>query len=365
MKIKETAEDFIVEEILEDGTVAEVGKPVEWQGGEGEHLLFFMEKKNWDTLGALREIAKRLRVSMQRLGFAGTKDRRAWTCQLVSAWNVKKEDLDKIKIKDIELRPWKYGGRVSLGALRGNRFTITVRGLQGEPSLPASIPNLFGQQRFGAGRPVTAEVGKAIINNDFRKACELYLTMTGEEREEDRTARERLAKEKDYAEALGYFPKHLKYERAILGKLAANPRDYTGALRALPRKLLVMFVHAYQARMFNGIVREREALGFGPQPGDVLENGVPTAPLFGFETRFAQGAQGELEKRALEKEWLSLSDFRVPGMPDLGSKGMRRAMIVRVEGFKVLEQGGDWARVRFSLPKGSYATTALSMLTES
>jgi tRNA(Glu) U13 pseudouridine synthase TruD len=35
-------------------------------------------------------------------------------------------------------------------------------------------------------------------------------------------------------------------------------------------------------------------------------------------------------------------------------------MVVGVREFKVLEKGSDWVKVRFSLPKGCYATTVLA-----
>ncbi|MBN3036942.1 MAG: tRNA pseudouridine(13) synthase TruD [Candidatus Diapherotrites archaeon] len=363
MKIKEKAEDFVVEEITPEGKLLEAGGDYDFIGGEGEHLIFIMEKKNWDTINAARELCKRLGVSQKRLGYAGTKDRTAWTTQRMSLWNTKKEGLEQIHIKDITLKPLEHGGRVKLGDLQGNRFTITIRGVTGKPVLPGNVMNLFGEQRFGGTRPVTHLVGKAIVNNRLKEAVETYLWKTfPTERQEDSEARQRLAQEKDFAQALRYFPKHLKYERSMLGHLCKHQNDYAGALRALPRKLLVMFVHAYQAELFNMIVKKRQGIGFEAIPGDVLENGVPTAPLFGFASQLADGKQGEMEKNILEQEWLELESFKTKAMPDLASPGMRRKMLVTTEDFQVLEKGAGWARIRFSLPKGCYATTVLEQI---
>ena len=43
------------------------------------------------------------------------------------------------------------------------------------------FPNWVGPQRFGAGRPVTAEVGKHVLNGDFKQATLTYLSMEGYE----------------------------------------------------------------------------------------------------------------------------------------------------------------------------------------
>ncbi|MFC2174634.1 tRNA pseudouridine(13) synthase TruD [archaeon] len=356
MRIKDTPQDFVVEEITSSGEVLEVGKEYPFSGGDGENLVFVLEKTNWGTMGAMKELGKRLHCSEKRLGFAGTKDRRAVTAQRCSAWNVKKEELDKISIKDIALKPLHYGERVGLGDLQGNRFTITVRDFSGKGKMPDKIPNSFGPQRFGGQRQITHLVGKAIVNGQFHDAVDTYLfgTMDGDPNQE---VREKC--KGDYALAIKEFPMHLTYERSILGHLAKSSSDYVGALRALPRKLLVMFVHAYQSELFNKVLNKR---GLEKMDGDLLEGGVPTGPLFGTNCPLASGEAGEIERGVLESEWLELKDFEVHGMPDLTSEGMRRKLWVEVTDFEVLEKGSDWIKVRFSLPKGSYATTALDYL---
>ena len=364
MRIKEKPEDFIVEEITPDGEVLEVGKPVTWRGGDGDYLVFVLEKKNWNTMGALREIAIRARVSKKRFSFAGTKDRRAITTQRVSAWKLTKEQLSKIKIKDITLKPICYSKEpVVLGDLVGNRFTISV-GDAGHMRKPdGRVPNFFGPQRFGESRPITHLVGKAIVNEQYQLAVEIYLYESFRtEREDDRLARERLAKEKDYAEALNYFPKYLKYERSLLGHLAKAQNDYVGALNALPRNLLLMFVHAYQSYLFNKVLEKRQKIGLDIMKGDIVENGVPTGPLFGYEVMLATGKPGEIEREVLSDEWLDIEDFRINGMPFLSTKGSRRPLYTAVKDFQLLEKAKDHVKIRFSLPKGTYATTVLSYL---
>ena len=44
----------------------------------------YLYKENIDTIQAVNLIAKHLRINQKRIGFAGTKDKRAFTTQLIS-----------------------------------------------------------------------------------------------------------------------------------------------------------------------------------------------------------------------------------------------------------------------------------------
>jgi tRNA pseudouridine13 synthase len=65
----------------------------------------------------------------------------------------------------------------------------------------------------------------------------------------------------------------LTFERAMLHHLDGNPGDHAGALRALPPRLLSMFVSAYQSFLFNTLLSRRCRRGTPlgePVPGDRL-----------------------------------------------------------------------------------------------
>ena len=76
--IRRFFEDFVVEELLVDGSKATIS-PVAMtnQSGGGRYLLCVMVKRNWDTIIATRVIAKRLGVSPKRIQIAGLKDTKA------------------------------------------------------------------------------------------------------------------------------------------------------------------------------------------------------------------------------------------------------------------------------------------------
>ncbi len=371
MKIKEKPQEFIVEEITSDGLVLEVGRDWVFSRSEGEHLICVLEKINWDTNRAIKLIAKRLHVSPKRIGFAGTKDKRAWTTQRISIWGITVDDITKVKLKDLWLKPIAYSSeRIKLGDLWGNRFTITIKDLSQNDIekfvLPEKfrVPNYFGVQRFGEKRPMTHLVGRALVLGNVEEAVKLYLAWVGPgEREETKEARHRLKENWNWKEALSYFPSHLSYERTLLEHLAKNPNDYANALRRLPKNLLKMFVHAYQSYLFNRYLDARlDEIGLDPTDGDILVDETPTGPLYGYEMKMATGKPGEIERNIISDEGVSLDSFRIQSLPEASSKGSRRKVYSEVLDYRLLDKGHDWVRVQFRLRKGSYATTVLDWI---
>jgi tRNA pseudouridine13 synthase len=346
-EIKREPEDFIVEEITPDKKVLEIGKTHKFKDGEGEQLICVLQKSNWDTNLALKRIADVLHVSRKRIGFAGTKDKRAITSQRISLWRIK--NADQLSIKDIRLTPLEYSDkRVELGDLWGNRFTIRVYSKK-QPRKVAKIPNFFGVQRFGDVRPLTHLVGKEIINGDFENAVKMYLTKVfPKESDEAKKARKELAKDWDYSEAIKYFPYGLSFERTMLGHLVNNENDYIGALRKLPKFLKIMFVHAYQSYLFNEYLKE------------VIKKkkDCKNGQLFGYESKIENG----MEEKLLKKEKVELKDFFIRSMPEMSSRGEERRLFIDLKDFEVLEKGKGYYVVRFSLPKGCYATTVVDYL---
>ncbi|MDD5317978.1 MAG: tRNA pseudouridine(13) synthase TruD, partial [Candidatus ainarchaeum sp.] len=281
--IKGEPEDFVVEEITAEGRRLAFGKRVRGRDERGgEYARFVLEKREWNTPQALQEIASRLRVGQKRFGYAGTKDRRAVTVQLCSAWGVEPEAFKALGIPGVKVNgAWRARQGVRLGDLSGNAFTIRVRGARPRSAqavkkifgeLRGAFPNYFGSQRFGSVRANTHLVGKAILRGDLEGAAKNYLCFTeGETNAEALSARARLAKEMDFGEAVEYFPRHLKYERAMLLHLAEVKNDYAGALRSLPRGILLMFVHAFQSMLWNEALSERISAGeTAPARGDFV-----------------------------------------------------------------------------------------------
>lgn len=274
-RLRSVPEDFLVDEI-----------PLEGRGGTaGPFLICRLTKTNWELQHAVKEIAKRLGISHRRIGWAGTKDRNAVTCQRISIYNVMPEQVAAVRLKDISLEVIGQSNEaLSLGDLQGNRFRIVIRDtesldLAGQVSAISStvaegIPNYFGLQRFGAIRPVTHRVGEWILRGDYEQAVLTYIGMEFPgEPDAIKAIRSSFNTSRDPAVALQDLPVQMNYERAMLHYLHTNPGDYAGALRELPPKLLSMFVSAFQSYLFNCALSQRIADGFAlddPQPGDSL-----------------------------------------------------------------------------------------------
>lgn len=272
-KLRTTPEDFLVEELpLAIGT-------------EGKYLICRLKKRNWELQRAVKEIAKRLAVSHQRIGWSGTKDKNAVTTQYISLFDIAPEAVEQVRLADIELTVvGRANEPLSLGSLAGNRFRLVIRDADGpDPdgqlaavaaAAESGLPNYFGLQRFGGIRPVTHRVGELILNGDYEAAVMTYvgLAYPGES-PAIQEARRGFFESRDPLAALHALPVRMQWERSMLHHLQANPGDYPGALRSLPPKLLSMFVSAFQSYLFNRGLSARMETGAGldePLPGDRL-----------------------------------------------------------------------------------------------
>jgi tRNA pseudouridine13 synthase len=417
--IKQSVEDFVVEEVLVDGSKATVEKPTEHPAlGASEsrqrYLLCVLVKRNWDTFIAVRNIARRLGVSQGQVRIAGLKDAKAVTAQHLTIEHGSVEDAARVSVKDILLRPVGYVREaLALYYLLGNSFTIKITKIpqtataikeqvaETTRQLEAAggLPNFFGHQRFGTTRPITHLVGKALVKGDLKEAAMLFLAKpSANEHPDSRQARQELQSTWDFKAAKKNFPKQLRFERLMLAQLAENPDDFAGAFRRLPKRLQVLFVQAYQSYLFNRFLTLRLRSGFGlswAEVGDwvvgVERSGLPVVkvaktvdagnlsetneavgagrlrvalPIVGAKQRFSQGAMGQIEKKVLEEEGVATEDFRVTAAPELARRGGLRAAIAPVKDFRLLDvspRGSSLcdATLVFTLLRGCYATVLL------
>jgi tRNA pseudouridine13 synthase len=411
--LRDRPADFRVRELEAFDT-----EPLDADPGAYPYLVLRAKLNDWDTNDFAARIADALGMSRERVGWAGTKDKRAVTTQLFSIDRPATGTLPEINGAELE-RVGRAGRSLQFGDLVGNAFEIRVR----EPERPeqaasittalqrlatgnddpaddatdddpVGVPNYFGQQRFGSRRPITHTVGEHIVREDWEGAVMAYLADAFEtEPDATREAREFVGETRDWAEALERFPRGLGYERALLNELQSGS-TFQGALDALPTNLQRLFVHAAQSYAFNRIVSERLARGLPlhrPVAGDVVcfagrEGDAPitvpdtdrtqrvaadqvetvarhcergrafvTAPLVGVETTLADGEQGDIERAVLDDLGYTPDDFALP--EPFHSAGTRRAMLVRTA--IDIEDDEAAQTYRFSLPKGSYATVLL------
>ena len=390
-KLRKTPEDFIVKEI----SMA----PHEVPGGIW--TIATVTSRNWETNRLIRILSSDLRISRERIKFAGTKDKRAVTSQLM-AFKVNADRVRTINLKDIKVENVFTSDKgIDIGDLIGNEFEIKVSDLKGnvlkivedtacQVKDLEGFPNYFGIQRFGAIRPVTHLVGRCMVRAEFEQAVMHYLgNPTDNEEPEVQEIRKALTETGDFKEGLRRMPPQLSFERIMLQHLIRRPKDFVGALRQLPKNLLMMFIHAYQSHLFTLILSARMRHGLPlntPTVGDLViptdKNGLPdheewikvdkdnlskvlrqvgngnafvSGLVIGTGTEFADGIQGEIEHKVIEAEGLVNKDFIVPDMPEVTSKGIRREVVSPVFNLKYKE-AEDGIVFTFKLNRGCYAT---------
>jgi len=293
--IKQIPEDFIVKEIMD------------LKLEPGRYSYYLLKKKSYNTIDAIRVIAKNFRINRKFINFAGTKDRNAITEQYISISRGPKKDLH---LKDIDVKFLGTGTeRLNLGTLEGNEFTIVIRNIKTKPKPIKEILNLFDAQRFGS-KQNNHIIGKAIVKKEFAEAVKLI---------DDEQLSEHLNK---------------------------HPNDYIGALKKLPKQILRLYVHAYQSYLWNQMAK------------DSIEHSIP---LIGFETTE--------DVEILQNEGISKIDFLIRQIPEISSEGAYRNRTTKVNNLKVselepdeLNSGMNKVTVSFSLQKGSYATQVIKQM---
>lgn len=300
MKLKEIPEDFIVREIFDLHTF-----------DKGKYTYFKLWKKNYTTIKALQTIGRRFKIPLKKFGFAGNKDKRAVTVQYCSVqgkiWSFESPNL-KVEVLGKGDEP------ISLGDHEGNEFEITVRDISKRPQKLDEFKNYYGMQRFSKNN---VTIGRAIVKKNFMRAALLI---------EDENAQEYLEK---------------------------NPKNYIGALRKVPRKILKLYVHSYQSFIWNQCVKNYEGESF---------------PLFGFGTEIEDEEQQEIIDRIKEKEKIDVRDFIIKEIPELSAEGGDREVYAEVRNLEISKLSRDEysarkkVKVCFRLGKGSYATEFIKQL---
>jgi tRNA pseudouridine13 synthase len=409
-RLKQSPEDFLVQEIGVDGSIAPLEPTSQvFEDKPGKFTEFFLVKRNLDSIQAIRQLSKAIGASYKRFSYAGIKDRRAVTSQRVSFYRGAPQDLIGRDIPNIQiLHPHRETKPITAGALIGNRFTITVREvdltreeahkriekIRQEYTKAGGILNFYGPQRFGIMRPTTHLIGKQIVCGNFEEAVRILLEGGDISSQEilDSSDVDKNAASNGQTQRMNRL--YGSYERAIQHYLDKHPGQFKESLRVLPKDLVRLYVHAYQSFIFNKTLSERMKRGISlhlPNIGDFImpisgeihqirpvtrenlsqakkavQKGVQKLVLpvigFDFEDVALQGPTREIISAILDEEDITPSQFYMRELPILSSRGTFRPLLVNPTEFSVvlLDAEGDTpVRVSFNLAKGSYASVVL------
>ena len=403
--IKLRPEDFLTWELLTSGVDARSAYDA-WRGGLkglGGHVLAVMRKQRIDTIRACTLIARSLGIKPGLIGVCGIKDKMSisWQFITVPSGSMPSQGLRISEL--IQVLPIAYARRrLTSKMLARNIFEITIRGSSGdleevekciEELRSVGLPNFYGHQRFGITRPITAVVGRLMIENRLEEAVKVFLTERSPlESLENGKAREMLLEDFDPSRALEYFPRGLRYERAILKHLTSNPGDYLGALRSLPLRLRRLMVESVSALIFNKTLSRiiSENLIRDVEPGDLAvridrfgrpEPGRPikvsrgnlkqvemlvdrgrlaiALPSPGFSTPIPRSRKGEILSKVMSELKIDPAMFRLKVCPEASTRGVLRPVIVPRWSCKAFKLDESSIKLFIELPPGSYATILL------
>ena len=280
----------------------------------GDYIHFTLYKENKDTMDAINQMCRILKVKANNFGFAGTKDRRAATVQRISAFRVKHQTLEFLnsQLAFLKTGDYKYSKYpIQLGDHGGNAFKITVKNVSVTRGHGCSLKrrvqmvtqavgaavsemtkygfiNYFGLQRFGTHLVGTHELGKMILMEDYEAVIDGILhvdsdfmsqVMSGTVEEtpanRDEINRVRAVIQwrtaKNARAALQHLPKRYSSEMNVINHLDRNPRDFQGAILTISRGMRNLYLHAYQSYVWNHAVSHRWAkYGSKVVPGDLV-----------------------------------------------------------------------------------------------
>ncbi len=323
-QIKSCPEDFIVDEMLNDGQVA---SKLRMEGGSGAYVWVSVRKVGWNTIDLANIIAERLGISRKRVNYAGIKDKIAIAYQVFSM----RTDMDAEQVVDVISAiknvsvscAWRKNRWIRSDDIIGNRFKITVRDCNVFPEPISRFPNFFGEQRFGSVKGNTARVGELVLKG-----------------------------------------KHAEAFKEYYGCRADSPERWIKT----NWRLFKFCVHAFQSKLFNEELSMRLKDGeLGVLDGeymcgddrygfaDINSEGSDfvVTPLIGYRT----AELNSYKRLLLDSYKISLDDFR-----NLDIKGGWRTLHARVVGLEIEQHDNGLVHIAFSLQKGSYATELLKEL---
>src|SRR3954468_16686907 len=325
--IKLRTEDFFVQEI-----------PLYEPSGQGEHVYAEIQKVGIPTFEAVNRIAAALKVSTRDIGYAGLKDAKAITRQIISILGTTEQAVMGLRLAGITVQ-WaaRHGNKLRLGHLAGNRFAIKVRGVNPpdvvklRPMLDVltnrGMPNFFGEQRFGR-RGDNDVLGAALIRGRPEELLHHLLGKPDSNVDDPETVLARKQfDEGNLEQSMKHWPRRSGMERRILARLIKT-KKHGAAVRAIDERLRRLWVSALQSRLFNDVLVQRIDSIDKLMDGDLAykhENGAcfavesaateqpradafeisPTGPIVGHRVTMPEAEPLQIEERVFKSHGLT------------------------------------------------------------
>jgi tRNA pseudouridine13 synthase len=385
--IKVRSDDFLVDEL-----------PLYEPSGEGEHLFIAIQKSDMTHEELVKTVARHFGVSPRDVGYAGRKDKRAVTRQVLSVNLPGAEPAAQLTHERLEVL-WtaRHKHKLRLGHLAGNRFVIRVRNVDPlqVPSVHkrlqhiarVGMPNAFGSQRFGF-RQDGHLLGACCLLQKWDALVDHLLSFgdgTVPFPSHQQAAREACAQGR-FGDAVPLWGESDHAERRVTAALARGAKA-SRAVKNLGGEQLRYWISAWQSAVFNRVLRARLDDGSWNEPrdGDVMQVGdtsrcfligaednleevrrrcaafetTPTGPLPGTSVRTPTGTTAHLELSAMQELGVSSDQMTCAAHAPTGDRRALRAAVRAASIESGVDEHGGFFLLRFELPAGSFATTLL------
>ena len=144
----------------------------------GEHLILKVRKKGLSTGEMLNIFSKNLGIKRAEIGYAGLKDKNALTIQYISIHKKFAKNIERFNAENIKILSATYHtNKLKLGHLRANKFYICIKKVDKINATKIQeickilaqngMPNYFGVQRFGKNGDNFTQ-GKAILASELK-----------------------------------------------------------------------------------------------------------------------------------------------------------------------------------------------------
>ena len=376
ISIKSSPEDFYVEEVLNVKPKA-----------QGKYALYVLTKSGWNTVDALRLIARTCQVPFKLFQYAGRKDRHALTKQFIT---FEGSNLLHFKHADIYIEPVGFlDVPLSADLIAANRFMIKVRGIKKELHDDVirqfkivervGFINYFDDQRFGGWDPIGGFLGEKIIKQHYNSAVKILLTAIHPE------------DKKHTKERKQFFIKHWRNWQICLTKaqtpteikmlelLINETKPYIKILQDVPREEVSMAFSAYQSYLWNEHVRRLlkmkcpeslkavngvvgEYLFFEQLPQltyDYLRH--LRIPTLGARVQFSDRINEIIYEKIIKEQEIVPHMIKEIPLKQAFLKSVTRELMVKPRDI-VTEKFPDFLKVAFTLPRGSYATMLIKRI---
>lgn len=386
MRLKQRIGDFRVRELLVEGYLQE----------KGEYRIYRVTKRKITTPEALDVLAAEAGVEVGRIGLAGWKDRQGITVQYMS---IPRGRVVRLQSQELLIETEGFASEpFSSEFSRGNAFEINVRNLLGSDlaRMRVNLPlirqfgyvDYFDDQRFGNLVHGQGWIAKELMLGRHEEALRAMIAAPSP-RDNDYFRKFKGSLERCWGDwkacrdVAGRYGAH----HSVFEALGRDPEDFAGAFTHVSARFRLIHLYAWQSHLWNRAVTQfmRDSLPLEERVLIDCAEGVLVMPAREPSSAILQRASFRLPgecladvedpveltayEDVLAEEGMVAAQLRIEGVSGFFMKGESRSLMVKPQHLRVrpalddpLNPGARMVRIRFELPRGSYASLLIKRL---